>query len=159
MLTIINKLTVLSNTIFEVVPQERMKKWANKILVKPTNQAYKKLEISDSAENMAARINTFIDSLSPTTLSTFAFAALTHSPENPNAKDLISKLMELDTASEELKNTIIKIANVIERNSNHLGKIVEKILLISYDSKNEFLKQEEEEITEETEKCIENTEE
>ncbi|MBQ8298928.1 MAG: hypothetical protein IJX99_03545 [Clostridia bacterium] len=136
MLETINKLNQVSQILFEVVPQKRLKKLADTIVIGPYGRAMKKLKKDESTDELAATIYDFVDKLSPQVITAIVFAAIAKL-DSDQAQRLTNELKKLDM--NDLKPILEKIVAIVERNAIPLGKIVKNVILIGDDVMKEFL--------------------
>lgn len=140
MLEMMNKMNEVSRELFEVVPPERLKGLTNKVLVNPIQRAMKKVEKPDVAESVQKSIDSFLKDFTPESLAMLVFAVFAKSDKS----DKVSEYMEILEDFSDIKPMIEKYVGAIEKHALAIGRIVERIILVGYEIKNDLSDEDEE---------------
>lgn len=138
MLESMNKMVAMTQSLFEVVPRERLQKLANKILINPVRRAMKKIDQPDVAETIQKSIDDFFDSFTPETLAMVVFATIAQS--NQSNQLLLS--LELLDSLDDVKPIIEKFISVIENHALAIGRVVERMVILGYEIEADMLSDE-----------------
>lgn len=125
------KLLSVCKDLCESIPQERLEKLVNVIVIKPVERAAKKMEntvIADTVKSVSAKL---FEEFSPETMAMFVFGLVVKSDK---AKDL-EELLEM---YDGLKPYIMRFVDAIEKNAVAIGRIVERVILVGNDIKNDL---------------------
>lgn len=138
MLESMNKMVAMTQSLFEVVPRERLQKLANKILINPVRRAMKKIDQPDVTETLQKSIDDFFDSFTPETLAMVVFATIAQS--NQSNQLLLS--LELLDSLDDVKPIIEKFISVIENHALAIGRIVERMVILGHEIEADMLSDE-----------------
>lgn len=138
MLESMNKMVAMTQSLFEVVPRERLQKLANKILINPVRRAMKKIDQPDVTETLQKSIDDFFDSFTPETLAMVVFATIAQS--NQSNQLLLS--LELLDSLDDVKPIIEKFISVIENHALAIGRIVERMVILGHEIESDMLSDE-----------------
>lgn len=125
------KLLAVCKDLCEAIPQERLEKLVNVIIVKPVERAAKKMEnntISDAVQSVTAKL---FEEFSPETMAMFIFGFIAKS----NKADDLAELLEM---YDGIKPHILRFVDAIEKNAVAIGRIVERVILVGNDIKNDL---------------------
>ncbi len=138
MLESMNKMVAMTQSLFEVVPRERLQKLANKILINPVRRAMKKIDQPDVTETLQKSIDDFFDSFTPETLAMVVFATIAQS--NQSNQLLLS--LELLDSLDDVKPIIEKFISVIENHALAIGRVVERMVILGHEIEADMLSDE-----------------
>ena len=138
MLESMNKMVAMTQSLFEVVPRERLQKLANKILINPVRRAMKKNDQPDVTETLQKSIDDFFDSFTPETLAMVVFATIAQS--NQSNQLLLS--LELLDSLDDVKPIIEKFISVIENHALAIGRVVERMVILGHEIEADMLSDE-----------------
>lgn len=138
MLEPMNKMVEVARDLFEVIPRERLQKLANKILINPVRRAMKKLDQPDVTESIQESIDDFLNDFTPETMAMVVFASIAQSNQ---ANQLLLYLELLDSLG-DMKPMIQKFVDVIEKHALAIGRVVERVVVLSHEIKSDLLSDE-----------------
>jgi len=133
-----NKMVAMTQSLFEVVPRERLQKLANKILINPVRRAMKKIDQPDVTETLQKSIDDFFDSFTTETLAMVVFATIAQS--NQSNQLLLS--LELLDSLDDVKPIIEKFISVIENHALAIGRVVERMVILGHEIEADMLSDE-----------------
>lgn len=125
------KLLDVCKDLCEAIPQERLENLVNVILVKPVERAAKKMENTVIADTVKSVTTKLFEEFSPETMAMFIFGLIA---KTDKAKD-IEELIEM---YDGLKPHILRFVDAIEKNAVAIGRIVERVILVGNDIKNDL---------------------
>lgn len=138
MLEPMNKMVEVTRDLFEVIPRERLQKLANKILINPVRRAMKKLDQPDVTESIQESIDDFLNDFTPETMAMVVFASIAQS----NQADQLLLYLELLDSLGDMKPMIQKFVDVIEKHALAIGRVVERVVVLSHEIKSDLLSDE-----------------
>ncbi|MBO5179472.1 MAG: hypothetical protein J6B87_03905 [Clostridia bacterium] len=125
------KLLAVCKDLCESIPQERLENLVNVILVKPVERAAKKMENEAIADTVQSVTTELFEEFSPETMAMFIIGIIVKSDK---AKDF-EELLEM---YEGIKPHILRFVDAIEKNAVAIGQIVEHVILVGNDIKNDL---------------------
>ncbi|MBR4110543.1 MAG: hypothetical protein IKK43_02495 [Clostridia bacterium] len=125
------KLLAVCKDLCESIPQERLEKLVNVILVEPVERAAKKMENTVIADTVKSVTTKLFEEFSPETMAMFVFGIIA---KTDKAKDF-GELLEM---YDGLKPYILRFVDAIEKNADGIGQVVESVILVGNDIKNDL---------------------
>ena len=125
------KILAACKDLCEDIPQERLENLVNMILVKPVERAAKKMENTVIADTVKSVTTELFEEFSPETMAMFIFGIIA---KNDKATDF-AELLEM---YDGLKPHILRFVDAIEKNAVAIGQIVERVILVGNDIKNDL---------------------
>ena len=129
------KLLNVCKDLCEAIPQERLENLVNVILVKPVERAAKKMENTVIADTVKSVTTKLFEEFSPETMAMFIFALIARTDKATDFEELLEMY-------DGLKPHILRFVDAIEKNAVAIGQIVERVILVGNDIKNDLKSEE-----------------